>query len=105
SPSCCTRKACGSLAAPWPSIASSSASCRRASVAGWPDVFEGAPPSSPSGDAMRIHWTMRHCELDPEDRLLAEQRLEKLSRFARDIQEAHVIVSQEKYRYLAEIAL
>ena len=54
---------------------------------------------------MRIHWTMRHCELDPEDRLLAEQRLEKLSRFARDIQEAHVIVSQEKYRYLAEIAL
>jgi len=43
---------------------------------------------------MRIHVTARHCELDPEDRLLAEQRIEKLSRFVRDIQEAHVTVSQ-----------
>jgi ribosomal subunit interface protein len=54
---------------------------------------------------MRIHLTARHCDLDPEDRLLAEQRVEKLSRFVRDIQEAHITVSQEKYRYLAEIAL
>jgi ribosomal subunit interface protein len=54
---------------------------------------------------MRIHVTARHCELDPEDRLLAEQRIEKLSRFVRDIQEAHVTVSQEKHRYLVEISL
>jgi ribosomal subunit interface protein len=54
---------------------------------------------------MRILVTARHCELDPEDRLLAEQRLEKLSRFARDIQEAHVTVSQEKFRSHAEIVL
>ena len=54
---------------------------------------------------MRITLTTRHCELDPEDRLLIEQRLEKLSRFARDIMEAHVIVSAEKSRYTAEIAL
>src|SRR5262249_10768327 len=54
--------------------------------------------------AMRIHMTARHCEWDPEDRLLAEQRLEKLSRYAR-ILEAHVIVTQEKYRYTAEITL
>jgi ribosomal subunit interface protein len=54
---------------------------------------------------MRIHVTARHFELDPEDRLLAEQRIEKLSRFVRDIQEAHVTLSQEKYRYLVEIAL
>jgi ribosomal subunit interface protein len=54
---------------------------------------------------MRIHVTVRHFELDPEDRLLAEQRLEKLSRFARDLKEAHVTVSHEKYRYLVEIAL
>jgi ribosomal subunit interface protein len=54
---------------------------------------------------MRIHLTARHCELDPEDRLLAEQRVEKLARFVHDIQEAHVTVSQEKYRYLVEIAL
>ena len=54
---------------------------------------------------MRIHLTARHCELDPEDRLVTEQRLEKLSRFVHDIQEIHVTLSQEKYRYLAEIAL
>src|SRR5262247_2955377 len=50
---------------------------------------------------MRILMTARHCEWDPEDRLLAEQRLEKLSRYAR-ILEAHVIVTQEKYRYTAD---
>lgn len=54
---------------------------------------------------MRIHMTARHCELDPEDRILAEQRLSKLSRFVRDIQEAHVIVTGEKYRHTAEITL
>ncbi len=54
---------------------------------------------------MRIQLTVRHCELDPEDRLLAEQRLEKLSRIARDAQEAFVIVTQEKYRYHADITL
>ena len=54
---------------------------------------------------MRIHVTARHFELDPEDRLFTEQRLEKLSRYARDIQEAHVTVSQEKYRFHAEIVL
>ena len=54
---------------------------------------------------MRIHLTVRHGELDPEDRMFAEQRLEKMSRFARDIQEAHVTVSQEKFRFVAEIAL
>ena len=53
---------------------------------------------------MRIHMTARHCEWDPEDRLLAEQRLGKLSRYGR-ILEAHVIVTQEKYRYTAEITL
>ena len=54
---------------------------------------------------MRIHLTVRHCELDPEDRLFTEQRLEKLARFARDIQEAHVTVTAEKYRHTAEITL
>ena len=54
---------------------------------------------------MRVLLTVRHCEMDPEDRLFAEQRLEKLGRFVRDIQEAHVIVSAEKYRHTAEITL
>jgi putative sigma-54 modulation protein len=43
--------------------------------------------------------------LDPEDRLFAEQRLEKLARMMRGIQEAHVTVSAEKYRHTAEITL
>ncbi len=54
---------------------------------------------------MRISTTVRHCELDPEDRLYMEQRLEKLSRFARDIHEAHLILSAENYRHTAEITL
>ena len=54
---------------------------------------------------MHIHVTARHCELDPEDRLFTEQRLGKLSRFASDLQEAHVIVTAEKYRHIAEVTV
>ena len=54
---------------------------------------------------MQISTTVRHCELDPEDRLHAHQRLEKLQRYARDLHEAHLIVSAEKYRHTAEITL
>ena len=46
---------------------------------------------------MHINTTARHCELDPEDRLFALGRLEKLGRFARDIQEAHLVVTAEGY--------
>ncbi|HEY6866427.1 MAG TPA: ribosome-associated translation inhibitor RaiA [Candidatus Eisenbacteria bacterium] len=54
---------------------------------------------------MLINTTARHCELDPEDRLHAHQRLERLGRYARDLHEAHLIVSVEKYRHTAEITL
>ena len=54
---------------------------------------------------MQIHTTARHCELDPEVRDFAHQRLEKLERFARDIMEAHLIVTAEGYRHSAEITL
>jgi putative sigma-54 modulation protein len=54
---------------------------------------------------MNITTTARHCELDPEIRLFAQERLEKLSRFARDIMEAHLVVTAEKYRHSAEITL
>ena len=54
---------------------------------------------------MHISTTARHCELDPEIRLFAEQRLGKLGRFARDIREAHLILTTEKYRHTAEITL
>ena len=54
---------------------------------------------------MQISTTARHCELDPEVRWFVQQRLDKLSRFARDIQEAHLIVTAEGYRHSAEITL
>ena len=54
---------------------------------------------------MQIHTTARHCELAPEDRAFAQQRLEKLEKFARDLHEAHLIVTAEGYRHTAEITL
>ena len=54
---------------------------------------------------MIIHTTARHCELDNEIRAFAQQRLEKLSRYVRDILEARLIVTAEKYRHTAEITL
>ncbi len=54
---------------------------------------------------MHISTTARHCELDPGVRLFAEQRLGKLGRFARDIREAHLVLTTEKYRHTAEITL
>ena len=54
---------------------------------------------------MQILTTTRHCELDQEVRLHAQQRLEKLGKFARDIREAHLTVTAERYRHSAEITL
>jgi len=54
---------------------------------------------------MQILTTARHCEIDPELRLFAQQRLEKLGRFARDIHEAHLVMTAEGYRHSAEITL
>lgn len=54
---------------------------------------------------MQISTTARHCELDPEVRLFAQNRIEKLSRYGRDIREAHLIVTAEGYRFQAEVTL
>jgi putative sigma-54 modulation protein len=54
---------------------------------------------------MQISTTARHCELDAQVRTYAQQRLAKLERFARDIQEAHLVLSAEKFRHQAEITL
>jgi putative sigma-54 modulation protein len=54
---------------------------------------------------MQISTTARHCELDAQVREFAQQRLAKLERFARDIQEAHLVVTAEKFRHTAEITL
>ncbi len=52
---------------------------------------------------MQIHTTARHCELHPDDRALANLRLEKCQRYARDLHEAHVVVTAEGFRYVVEI--
>ncbi len=57
---------------------------------------------------MHITTTARHCEIDPEIRLHAEARLERLSRYFRnadDLREAHVVFDCEKYRHSAEVTL
>jgi putative sigma-54 modulation protein len=54
---------------------------------------------------MQISTTARHCELDAEVRKFALQRLTKLERFAHDIQEAHLVITAEKFRHRAEITL
>jgi putative sigma-54 modulation protein len=54
---------------------------------------------------MQITTTARHCDLDPEVRLFAEQRLGRFSRYAGDILEAHLVVTAEKYRHTAEITV
>ena len=54
---------------------------------------------------MQIHTTARHFELDSEDRHHISERVEKFSKFARDIHEVHVIVTAENYRHTAEITL
>jgi putative sigma-54 modulation protein len=54
---------------------------------------------------MQISTTARHCELDAQVREFAQQRLAKLERFARDIREAHLVVTAEKFRFTAEITL
>ena len=54
---------------------------------------------------MQIHTTARHCELDADVRSFTQQRLEKFAKYARDLLEAHVIVTAEGYRHVAEITL
>ena len=54
---------------------------------------------------MRITTTARHCEIDPEDKLFAQTHLEKLSRYASDLSEAHLTLSSENYRHTAEITV
>jgi ribosomal subunit interface protein len=51
---------------------------------------------------MHINTTARHFELAQDDRTFAQARLEKFVRFASDIQEVHLVVTAESYRYVAE---
>jgi putative sigma-54 modulation protein len=54
---------------------------------------------------MQISTTARHCELAPELRALAMERLERCTRFASDLHDARLIVTAEKFRHTAEITV
>ena len=54
---------------------------------------------------MQISITARQCEISPGVRQFAQQRLEKLQKYASDIHGAHVIVRQERAVHVAEITL
>ncbi len=54
---------------------------------------------------MHINTTARHFELAMDDRTFAQARLEKFVRFAADLQEVHLVVTAESYRYVAEATL
>ena len=54
---------------------------------------------------MHINTTARHFELASADRSFAQARLEKFVRYASDLQEVHLVVTAENYRYVAEATL
>jgi len=54
---------------------------------------------------MQIQITMRHAELTPEIKEFVERRLAKLEKLTHKPVEVHVVLSQEKFRYVTEAAL
>ena len=54
---------------------------------------------------MEITTTSRRFKLTPEIKDMAEKRIAKLSRYADQIREAHLVLAQEKYRHIAELTL
>jgi len=54
---------------------------------------------------VQISITARQCEVTPGVRQFAQQRLEKLQKYASDIHGIHVIVRQERAAHEAEITL
>ncbi len=54
---------------------------------------------------MQIHVTARHCEVGPELRSYAEQRLTKLNKYDAGIREIRVIVSLERKLHTVELTL
>jgi putative sigma-54 modulation protein len=54
---------------------------------------------------MDIITTARHFELTPQIREYARKRIEKLQRVLERVEEVHLVLSTEKYRQIAEVAL
>lgn len=54
---------------------------------------------------MEISTTGRRYKLTPELKEFAEKRIQKLSKYFDKIQEAHLILAEEKYRQIAELTV
>ena len=54
---------------------------------------------------MQIEFTGRQTEVPPRLRALAERKLGKLSRTLRGITHAHVVLTTDKHRQIAEVRL
>ncbi len=54
---------------------------------------------------MKVHFTGRHVEVSDALKILAEERVKKLSHFLDDIMDVHVVLTVEKHRHLAEVTL
>src|SRR5262245_14097391 len=54
---------------------------------------------------MRLQITTRHFEITPEFKSYAEERIQKLKRYFDQIIDVNVILTTEKHRHTAEIAL
>lgn len=54
---------------------------------------------------MQISTTARHCEIAPDLRAFAHERLERCTRFASDLHDARLIVTAEKFRHTAEVTI
>jgi putative sigma-54 modulation protein len=54
---------------------------------------------------MEITTTSRRFKLTPDIKEMVEKRIAKLSRYSDHIQEAHLVLAQEKYRHIAELTL
>jgi putative sigma-54 modulation protein len=54
---------------------------------------------------MKIEFTARQTTVPPEIRRMAQRKLEKLARLLPGMTGAHVIVTQDKHRHVAEVSL
>jgi putative sigma-54 modulation protein len=54
---------------------------------------------------MQVEYTGRQTEVTPRLRALAERRLRKLAKMLRTITRAHVILSSDKHRRIAEVSV
>lgn len=54
---------------------------------------------------MKVHFTGRHVEVSDSLKLLANERVKKLSHFLDDIMDVHVVLVVEKHRHQAEVTL